>query len=219
MIWPLGKEMTCMISVSVVEDDADIRESLDYLISTAEGYECIATYEDCFSAIKGVKKNPPQVILMDIGLPGMSGVEGIRLIKEKLPQIDIVVISIYQEDKIVYDSLCAGACGYLTKNATADRILEAIKEAHRGGAPMSASIARMVVESFKAQPNKIPLTKREKDVLTLLCNGESYKMIADNLCISSETVHSHIKKIYKKLEVNSKSEAVAKALREKIVYS
>jgi DNA-binding NarL/FixJ family response regulator len=154
---------------------------------------------------------------MDIGLPGMSGIEAIKKIKAKYPKLDILVLSIHENDQYVFDALCAGATGYLTKDTPPKRILAGIEEAYNGGAPMSTQIARMVVGSFKIEPAPEQLTKRETEVLTELCNGSSYKMIADSLFISEETVRKHLKNIYKKLEVHSKSEAVAKAIRDRLV--
>lgn len=204
------------ITVTIIEDDQEIRDSLSYLINATDGYECISRYESCEDAIKKVSDELPDVILMDISLPGMSGIHGTKLIKEKHPDIDIIVLTIHENDKFVFDALCAGATGYLVKETQPARILDAIKEAREGGAPMSTQIARMVVGSFQIQPSP-DLTNRESEVLTQLCEGKSYKMIAETLYISEETVRRHIKNIYKKLEVHSKSEAVAKAIREKLV--
>lgn len=205
-----------MISVAIVEDHQEIRDNLALLIDATEGYECLSTYGDCESAIEGIEEILPDVILMDIGLPGMSGIEGIKKIKQKHPEIDIIVLSIHENDENVFESLCSGATGYLTKETPPDKIIEAIKEVYEGGSPMSTQIARMVVGSFKIQPSP-SLTQRETEVLSHLCDGESYKMIADSLFISQETVRRHIKSVYKKLEVHSKSEAVAKAIKDRLV--
>jgi len=207
-----------MIEVSIVEDDDEIRESLAILINGTQGYRCISTFCDCEKAIAGLERDVPDVVLMDIGLPGMSGIEGIRKIKTTLPEIDILMLTVHADSRRVFKALCAGACGYLTKDTQPAKLLEAIKEAHDGGAPMSTQIARMVVNSFKTIPHS-ELTQRETEVLTHLCRGKSYKMIAETLFISEETVRRHIKNIYKKLEVGSKSEAVAKALKERLVYT
>ena len=204
------------ITVSIVEDDDEIRESLALLISGTPGYECLTTYQDCESAIEGIVEEKSDVVLMDIGLPGMSGIDGIKLLKQKIPDLDILVISIRENDQTVFDALCAGATGYLIKETPPARILEAIREVKNGGAPMCTQIARMVVGSFKITPSDV-LTQRETEVLSQLCKGMSYKMIADSLFISEETVRRHIKSIYRKLEVHSKSEAVAKAIKEKLV--
>jgi len=207
-----------MIDVSIVEDDEEIRESLSILINGTPGYRCVSAFCDCEKALAELEKNVPDVLLMDIGLPGMSGIEGIRMIKTILPEIDILVLTVHADSKLVFRALCAGACGYLTKDTQPAKLLEAIKEAHDGGAPMSTQIARMVVNSFKTIPHS-NLTKRETEVLTHLCQGKSYRMIAEALLISEETVRRHIKKVYRKLEVSSKSEAVAKALKERLVYT
>ena len=204
------------ITVTIVEDDEEIRESLALLINATKGYECVSSYSDCETAIDGIGKDLPDVILMDIGLPGMSGIEGIKIIKQNKIDSDILILSIRENDQSVFDALCAGATGYLIKETPPEKILEAIREVHTGGAPMSTQIARMVITSFKVQPSP-ELTNRETEVLSQLCKGMSYKMIADSLFISEETVRRHIKNIYRKLEVHSKSEAVAKALKEKLV--
>jgi DNA-binding NarL/FixJ family response regulator len=205
-----------MISVSIVEDDDDIRESLALIINSTDGFSCNNTYGECWPAIKGIDKDLPDVMLMDIGLPGMSGIEGIRKIKEKHPDLDIIVLTVHENDEIVFEALCAGACGYLVKETPTARILEAIKEVKQGGSPMSTQIARMVVGSFQKKSEYV-LTSRELEVLNQLCKGKSYKMIGESLFISEETVRRHLKNIYKKLEVHSKSEAVAKALKEKLI--
>ncbi|HTK80864.1 MAG TPA: response regulator transcription factor [Bacteroidota bacterium] len=205
-----------LISVAIVEDDDDIRQSLAVLIDGTEGFMCANTYRECWEAIQGVTAETPDVVLMDIGLPGMSGIEGIRRIKDRLPDLDILVLTVHENDEIVFEALCAGACGYLVKETPPARILEAIREVKRGGSPMSTQIARMVTNSFQRKTMH-PLTTREVEVLDTLCKGKSYKMIGESLFISEETVRRHLKNIYKKLEVHSKSEAVAKALKEKIV--
>lgn len=205
-----------MINVTIIEDDDEIRDSLAILISGSSGYECINTYNNCEAAITEFESDPPDVILMDIGLPGMSGIEGVRIIKDKYPEIDILMLTVHEDSNKVFEALCAGACGYLIKDTQPGKLLEAIQEVRCGGAPMSTQIARMVVNSFKTNPHE-ELTRRETEVLTQLCKGKSYRMIADTLYISEETVRRHIKNIYKKLQVGSKSEAVAKALKERLV--
>ncbi|MCF8242946.1 MAG: response regulator transcription factor [Melioribacteraceae bacterium] len=205
-----------MITVSIVEDDDEIRQSLSMLINATDGFECISTHPDGESAVKKIPNELPDVILMDIGLPGISGIETIKRLKEKITDIDVIVLTIHENDKFVFDALCAGATGYLLKETPPLRIMESIIEVRNGGSPMSTQIARMVVTSFKLNPAP-DLTQRETEVLSCLVDGMSYKMIADKLFISEETVRRHIKNIYRKLEVHSKSEAVAKAIREKLV--
>lgn len=204
------------ITVSLIEDDADIRRGLMLLLNNTPGFSSAAAYGDCETALREIADDPPDVLLMDIQLPGMSGIEGVRRLKKLLPDLDIIMLTIHDDDKRVFDSLCAGACGYLVKTTPPAKILEAITEVYNGGAPMSASIARLVIQSFQKSSDS-NLSPREQEILGLLCQGKSYKMIAAALHLSKGTVHSHLKKIYKKLEVNSMTEAMAKAHQEKLV--
>lgn len=205
-----------MIKVSVIEDDKLIRESLRDFISESEGFELKGNYENCENAIKDIVLNRPDVILMDIQLPGMSGIEGVKIIKDKYPGIDIIMLTVHEDLSMVFQALTAGACGYLDKSASEEKILDSVKEIYEGGAPMSYKIAKLVVSSFQKK-TETELTQREFDVLDLLCKGHSYKEIAYLLFITVGTVRHHIKNIYYKLHVHSKSEAVAKALKERIV--
>ncbi len=207
-----------MIFVSIVEDDSVIRESLHDMINDVDGYKCIGNYSSCEKLIADLDNNLPDVILMDIDLPGMSGIEGITKIKESNPDIDIVMLTVHEDAELVFKAINVGACGYLDKSAPEQKILNSIKEVYDGGAPMTTKIARMVVNSFqkKADTNS-GLTDREKDVLSLLCLGKAYKEISEELFISVGTVRHHIKNIYHKLHVHSKSQAVAKAIRERLV--
>ncbi|MFO7445668.1 MAG: response regulator transcription factor [Ignavibacteriaceae bacterium] len=208
--------MTDLIYVSLVEDDDEIRDSLALLINSREGFKCISSFSNCEDALKKLPSDPPDVVLMDISLPGMTGIEGVKRLREKLPNVDVLMLTVHKDDDLVFQSLCAGAVGYLMKNTLPDRLLDSIKEVYEGGAPMSTNIARRIVTSFHPTTNPL-LTQRETEVLSQLCKGQSYKMIADTLIISEETIHFHIKNIYKKLQVHSKSEAVAKAIKEKLV--
>jgi DNA-binding NarL/FixJ family response regulator len=205
-----------LLRVVIVEDDKLIRESFANLIDESEKYICTAHYDTCEEALKNLAKDDPQLILMDIGLPGISGIEGIRRIKRVRPQIDIIVVTVHEDDMKLFEALCAGASGYLTKNIPPQKLLEAMDEIQKGGAPMSTSIAKMVVKSFQ-RSNESPLSTRETEVLQHLARGKSYTMIADELFIDKETVRSHIKNIYRKLEVRSKSEAIDKASRERFI--
>lgn len=205
-----------MIKVSVIEDDRLIRESLRDFISESEGFELKGNYENCENAIKDIVLNRPDVILMDIQLPGMSGIEGVKIIKDKYPGIDIIMLTVHEDLSMVFQALTAGACGYLDKSASEEKILDSIKEIYEGGAPMSYKIAKLVVSSFHKK-TVTELTQREFDVLDSLCKGHSYKEIAYQLFITVGTVRHHIKNIYYKLHVHSKSEAVAKAIKERIV--
>jgi len=206
------------ISVALVEDNRDIRQGLKLIIGGTKGFLCLGAYPDAETGLPQILERKPDVVLMDIVLPGMSGIECVKAIKEKAPDIDIIMLTVRSDDDSVFQSLQAGACGYLTKNTPPSRLLEAIKEVQNGGAPMSSNVARMVVGSFNAFRNPSHnLTSREREVLDQLCKGKSYKMIADTLSVSQDTVRYHIKNIYKKLQVNSKSEAVIKALKNNIV--
>lgn len=204
------------INVVIVEDDEIIRESFASLVNEFEKTRCIAHYESCEKALSNFKEDDPDLILMDIELPGISGIEGIRKIKKLKPEVDIIAVTVHDDDKIVFDALCAGACGYLTKNVSPNKLLSAIEEAFDGGAPMTTNIARMVVGSFHKSVDS-PLSDRETEVLKHLASGKSYTMIADELYINKETVRSHIKNIYNKLEVNSKARAIEKANKDKLI--
>ena len=206
-----------MIEVALIEDDEDIREGLQLLLDDTDSYDCVGSFASCEDALQELGVNIlPDVLLLDINLPGMSGVAGSRLIRCKLPECQILMLTNYADDDLIFESLCNGAGGYLLKTTTPGRLLAAIKEVWEGGAPMTAAIAKRVIQSFQ-RPTETQLTPRELEILSHLCQGKSYKMIAAALFISTGTVHSHIKKIYRKLEVNSKSEAVAKALQQRIV--
>ncbi|MEO8512020.1 MAG: response regulator transcription factor [Ignavibacteria bacterium] len=205
-----------MITVAIVEDDKFIRDSLADMLGEAEGFECSGRYINCEKAIEDFTHNKPDVILMDIELPGMSGIEGVKRIKAKYLKIDIIMLSVHEDITMIFDALTAGASGYLDKSAPEEKILDSIKEIYDGGAPMSYKIAKLVVSSFQKKPDS-GLTERERDVLNNLCKGYSYKEIASNLFITVGTVRHHIKNIYYKLQVHSKSEAVAKALKDRII--
>lgn len=206
-----------MIDVAIVEDDADIREGLALLIRGTPGYHCCGAYPDCETALAQIAAHPPDVLVLDIELPGISGIAGIRKFRQILPELAILILTMHEEDSLIFDSLCAGACGYLVKTTPPARLLQAIAEIADGGAPMTASIARRVIQSLQKSPQKAALTPRETEILALLCRGYSYKMIAAELVISRGTVHCHIKNIYKKLHVSSNAAAVAKAIREHLV--
>lgn len=212
-----------MLKVVVVEDNNSIREGLKILIDGTEGYSCVDSFADCETMLKKIVKLNPDVLLMDLGLPGMNGVEGIKRVKAFLPELTILVLTVYEENDLVFDALCAGASGYLVKKTPPSKLLEAIKEAYEGGSPMSSHIARKVIDFFQTKKPVSPqksiytLTPREKEILTGLVEGHNFKFIADSLYISIETVRFHFRNIYKKLHVHSQSEAVAKAIREGII--
>ena len=204
------------MTVSIVEDDRDISSSLAKLINNTNAFTCIHQYHDCQTGVEGIINDPPDIVLMDIGLPDRSGIEAIGQIRAKLPELNIIVLTAHENDDYVFNALCAGASGYIIKEASMERIIGAMQEVLDGGAPMSTQIARMVVQSFQRKTTTL-ISEREKEVLNELCQGKSYKMIADTLFISEETVRRHLKNIYKKLHVGSKSEAVAQAIKERLV--
>jgi len=212
-----------MLKVVVVEDNEPIREGLKILIDGTDGYSCIDAFSDCESMLKKIVKLNPDVVLMDLGLPGIGGVEGIKKVKALLPELTILVLTVYEENDLVFDALCAGASGYLVKKTPPSKLLEAIREAHEGGAPMSSHIARKVIDFFQSKKpvsskkTAYDLTPREKEILSGLVEGHNFKFIADSLFISIETVRFHFRNIYKKLHVHSQSEAVAKAIKEGII--
>ncbi len=205
-----------MISVAVVEDDELIRDGLSSLLAYTPGFSLIASYEACEPLLENLQTLDPDVILMDVGLPGISGIEGTRQVKKQRPQQDIIILTVQDNDDLVFEALCAGACGYLTKNVEPARLIESIRDVHNGGAPMSTAIARKVISSFQRNQQS-PLTPRETEVLELLTKGKSYTMIADDLYVDKETIRTHIKNIYRKLEVHSRAEAIEKALSQKLV--
>ncbi|HNS12165.1 MAG TPA: response regulator transcription factor [Bacteroidia bacterium] len=203
-----------MITIALVDDNHDLREGMQIAIKEhPDEFECLGAFSNAEDALSYIPNLKPQVVLMDIKLPGISGIDCVRKLKTLLPGIDVIMLTIFAEDKTVFDSLCAGACGYITKNASPDEILDAVREVRLGGAPMSPRIARMVVKSFNNFMTSV-LTDREQEVLMLMSGGNSYKMTADQLNISHDTVRFHIKNIYKKLEVHSLQEAFAKVKKQ-----
>lgn len=205
-----------MNKITIIEDNDVVREGFALLIDSVSEFDVVGTYATCEEAIRKLKVDQPDVILMDIDLPGISGIEGSARIKKLQPEVNIIVITVHENSDLVFEALCAGACGYITKNTEYSRLIDSIKEVMNGGAPMSSNIARMVVESFQKNQNT-PLTSRETQVLELLSKGKSYTVIADELFIHKETVKSHIKNIYFKLQVHSKAEAIEVALKNKFI--
>ena len=204
------------IIVAIVEDEDEIRELLEAIIDRSPGFTCKHVFKDCESALNPLKSIKPDVVLMDIQLPGISGIEGIKLLKPELNDTDFIMLTIRDEDEMVFESLCAGATGYLLKDTPPVRLLNAIKEVREGGSPMSPGIARKIVISF--QPSRSnPLTEREQEVLENLAKGENYTTISEKLFISGNTVRANIKNIYRKLEVNSRAAAVNTAIKQKLI--
>jgi DNA-binding NarL/FixJ family response regulator len=208
------------IRVAIIEDQARTREGLRALIGSSDGFECIGAWGSMEAALAADWNVPPNVVLVDLGLPGMSGIEGMVVLRRRCPSAALVVLTVYEDNDRVFRALCAGATGYLLKNTAPAKLVESLREANRGGAPMSPEIARLVIEVFRRvhPPEKAThnLTPQELRLLKLLVEGHSYKTAATDMAVSINTIAFHIQNIYAKLQVHSKSEAVARALNEKL---
>jgi DNA-binding NarL/FixJ family response regulator len=210
------------LRIAIFDDNKNIRESISMLLGTVNDFEMVGSFAHVLDCVDDVKECNPDVVLMDIEMPGMTGIEAVKNIKKELPHVQVLMQTVFEDDDRVFDSICAGASGYILKNFLNTKLIESIKELQFGGSPMSPSIARKVLTKMQQipQPASAPnyhLTSREKEVLACIVNGLAYKMIADQLNISYETVRSHVKKIYEKLHVASLTEAVAKAINQRIV--
>lgn len=209
------------LRVVIIEDLREVREGLTMLINGTPGFACVSSYRTMEDALSRINGDRPEVILTDIGLPGMDGIEGTRILRERFPEVPIVALTVYDEDAQIFAILCAGASGYLLKDTHPARLLESLREVVDGGAPMSPEVARRVVKLFREfrPPERAPcgLTPQETELLKLLVEGHYYKTAATAMGISTNTVSFHLKNIYTKLQVHSKSEAVAKALREHLI--
>jgi DNA-binding NarL/FixJ family response regulator len=216
----MKKTSVMSIAVSIVEDDPQVRSSLAKLIDSSPGFRCLSRHGSAEEALKEIPKVQPQVVLMDINLPGLNGVECVRRLKPQLPGTQMIMLTVYQNTEHIFNALQAGATGYMLKQTPPAELLAAIKEVHAGGSPMSSHIARKIVQSFQ-QPAPVAatadanLSPREAEVLDLLAKGFLYKEIADQMKVSYATVHTHIRHIYEKLHVRSRTEAVAKHLAQK----
>jgi len=205
------------ITVSIVEDNDQLRDTLTRVINRAEGFRCLSQYPDAEAAVQALPRDRPDVVLMDINLPGMNGVECVRRLKQLAPDSQVIMLTVYEDTENIFNALAAGASGYLLKRTPRAEVLDAIREVYQGGSPMTTHIARKVVQSFQqsaasSQPTE-NLSPREQEVLDCLSKGFLYKEIADKLGISYETVHTYIRRIYEKLQVRTRTEAVAKFLR------
>jgi DNA-binding NarL/FixJ family response regulator len=207
------------ISVVLYEDRQELRDSLSQLIGGTDGFELVGAFPNCNTVEKDMEELNPDVILMDIDMPGVSGLEGLKIIRKTNSDVSILMLTVFDDNKNILEAIKAGANGYLLKKIPPAKLLEAIIDAHNGGAPMTPGIARQVLQIIATPKpnNNFNLSEREKEVLTYLVNGYSYKQLAAELFISIDTVRSHIKKIYEKLHVNSKGEAVAKAHKDHIL--
>ena len=205
------------VTVSIVEDSDKVRETLVRVLNRADGFSCVSHYANAEDALKDLPRIKPDVVLMDINLPSMNGVECVRQLKKIAPEIQVMMLTVYEDTENIFNALTAGANGYMLKRTSSKELLEAIQEVHRGGSPMTMHIARKVVQSFQqtaatAQPTE-HLSPREQEVLDSLSQGLLYKEISEKLGISYETVHTYIRRIYEKLQVRTRTEAVAKFLR------
>jgi DNA-binding NarL/FixJ family response regulator len=211
--------------IAIFDDNKDIRESIALLLQTEKEFEVTGSFAHVLDCVQELKQCKPDVVLMDIEMPEMTGIEAVKQIKKELPDMLILMQTVFEDDDRVFDSICAGASGYILKNEIDCRLITAIKELQEGGSPMSPSIARKILTTMQQVPQLVQpqqaqdyqLTPREKEVLACVVNGLSYKMIADQLFVSHETIRTHIKRIYKKLHVASLTEMVGKVMREKIV--
>lgn len=214
-------QLPAVIKVAIIEDLREVREGLAMLINGTNGFSCAGRFRTMEQAIENLSREQPDVVLTDIGLPGMDGIAGIRILREKFPALPVLALTVYDDDERIFAALCAGAVGYLLKNTQPARLLESLREVKTGGAPMSPEVARRVISLFQTftPPTNADyhLTPQEKELLKMLVEGHSYKTAAYQLKISIHTVSFHLRNVYEKLRVHSKSEAVAKALREQIV--
>lgn len=211
-----------LLKVALVEDDRALRDGLELIINGTPGYECVGTWGNVEEALQGISQNLPDVLLMDIHLPGMLGSDGVRVVSERYPSVQVLMLTVYAEEDRVFESICNGASGYLLKKTPPARLLEAVREVFEGGSPMSPEIARKVVTLFKKTrtPDKTDyqLTPQETRLLKMLVEGHTYQSAADGLHLSINTIRDYIRSIYDKLHVHSKSEAVSKALKDKLIY-
>ncbi|MEO7049399.1 MAG: response regulator transcription factor [Ferruginibacter sp.] len=210
------------IKVAIFEDSKPLRESLEQLVNSREDMICTGAFADANKIIRNMQSANPDVVLMDINMPGISGIEAVQIIKEKFPTVQILMQTVFEENDKIFAALCAGASGYMLKKTSPQKMIEAIHETYNGGAPMTASVATKVLQMFRHQSavtknEFIDLSEREKEILGWLVKGKSYNAIAETCFVSIDTVKTHVRHIYEKLHVHSKSEAVAKAIHQKLV--
>jgi DNA-binding NarL/FixJ family response regulator len=209
------------ITVAIVEDEREIRECLTLLINGTDGYSCVGSYRSMEEALEKIPRQLPDVLLSDIGLPGMNGIDGVRALKQRYPDLLVLMLTVYDDDERIFDAMCAGACGYLLKKTPPARLLDSLTEVVAGGAPMSPEVARRVIALFREirPPDRAEyhLTPHETRLLKLFVEGHNYKTAAAELHVSVNTVNFHVRSIYDKLQVHSRSEAVAKALLNRLV--
>jgi len=210
------------IRVTIFEDNNSLRKGLYQLINGSNGFECAGAFEDCLDLLKNIEDTKPDVVLMDIEMPAINGIEAVRILREKYPELKILMQTIFEESEKIFQSILAGASGYILKTTSPSRILDFIKETYEGGAPMSPSVATKVLKIVAQQSSSLKadsfnLSNREREILSCLVKGMSYKLIADACFISIDTVRGHIRNIYEKLHVHSKGEAIATAIKKNII--
>jgi DNA-binding NarL/FixJ family response regulator len=209
------------IKVAIIEDEREIRECLTVLVNGSDGYSCTGSYRSMEEALESIPRQLPDVVLSDIGLPGMSGIDGVRILKERYPDLLVLMLTVYDDDERIFAAMCAGACGYLLKKTPPARLLDSLSEVVAGGAPMSPEVARRVIALFREirPPERADyhLTPHETRLLKLFVEGHNYKTAAAELRVSVNTVNFHVRSIYDKLQVHSRSEAVVKALLNRLV--
>ncbi len=206
--------------IAIFEDNQKFRESLEFTIVTTSDMELCGSFEDTTRLLQKIEVLQPDVVLMDINIPGKNGIEAVKEIKENFPKVNVCMQTVFEDDDKIFASLCNGASGYILKNTPPEKVLQAIREVADGGSFFTPSVAKKVLQNFQQQPQQgefIQLTDREKEILKLLVDGLSYKMIADKVSLSFHTIHTHLRNIYEKLHVNSKGEAINKAMKNKLV--
>jgi DNA-binding NarL/FixJ family response regulator len=218
---PNSSTQAPVIRVAIIEDQRDIRECLTFLVNGTEGYSCTGSYRTMEEALDKIGPQLPDVVLSDIGLPGMDGIEGVRILKERYPDLLLLMLTVYDDDERIFDAMCAGASGYLLKKTPPARLIDSLREAVQGGAPMSPEVARRVIALFREirppERDDYELTPHETRLLKLFVEGHNYKTAAAELGVSVNTVNFHVRSIYEKLQVHTRSEAVAKALLNRLV--
>jgi DNA-binding NarL/FixJ family response regulator len=210
------------IKVAIFEDNKSLRESLQQLINSVDDMVCTGAFPNAAKLIRNIEMANPDVVMMDINMPGISGIEAVQLIRERFPNVGIMMQTVFEDNDKIFAAICAGASGYMLKKTAPQKMIEAIRETYLGGAPMTASVAVKVLQMFRSQSAAsknefIELSEREKEILALLVQGKSYKTVASECFISIDTVSTHVRHIYEKLHVHSKSEAVAKAINQKLI--
>ena len=209
------------VKVAIVEDHHTFRQCLEFLLNNTDGFRSVGSFRTMEDALEGIGTELPDVVLLDIGLPGMNGIEGVKALKEKYPDVLVLMNTVFEDDERIFDALCAGACGYLLKKMPPAEILDSVKQAIAGGAPMSPEVARRVIDLFRqlrpSEKADYELTPHEVRLLQLVSEGHSYKSAASQLKVTAKTISFHLQKIYGKLHVHSKSEAVSKGLRKRLI--